>query len=99
MQINDPAVIAEVRAVFRIPRHGNIAGCYVLDGLARRNAKARVLRGRDVLATDLSLSSLKRFEEDVREVRKDYECGIGMDKFDDFQEGDKIEFYVRERVN
>ncbi len=91
--------VAEVRAVFHIPRQGNIAGCYVTDGVIRRNSKARVLRGHDQLATDLNVSSLKRFEEDVREVRRDYECGVGLSGFDDFEEGDRIEFYVRERVN
>jgi len=78
---------------------GNIAGCYVLDGIARRNAKARVVRGGKVLAENVSIASLKRFEDDVREVRTGFECGIGLDGFHDFKEGDRIEFYVRERVN
>ena len=90
---------AEVRRVIRVPRIGNIAGSYVVEGIARRNAKARVVRGGKVLAENLGVSSLKRFEDDVREVRTDFECGIRLDGFNDFEEGDRIEFYVRERVN
>lgn len=91
--------VAEVRRVIRVPRLGNIAGSYVLEGVARRNAKARVLRDGEVLAENANVSSLKRFDEDVREVRTDFECGIRLSNFDAFQEGDRIEFYVRERVN
>jgi len=82
-----------------VPKIGNIAGSYVVEGIARRNAKARVVRGGKVLAENLGVSSLKRFEDDVREVRTDFECGIRLDGFNDFEEGDRIEFYVRERVN
>lgn len=89
---------AEIRRVIRVPRIGNIAGSYVLDGTIRRNAKTRVLRSGSVLAEGIGVTSLKRFEEDVREVRTGFECGIGLD-FQDFQEGDRIQFYVRERVN
>ncbi|WP_119069291.1 translation initiation factor IF-2 [Aggregatilinea lenta] len=91
--------VAEVRRVIRVPRVGAIAGCYVLEGVVRRNAKTRVVRIGQTLAEGVGVSSLKRFEEDVREVRKDFECGIGLDGFHDFEEGDRIEFYVRERVN
>ncbi len=91
--------VAEVRRVIRVPRVGAIAGCYVLEGLVRRNAKTRVVRRGQTLVEGVTVSSLKRFEEDVREVRKDFECGIGLDGFHDFEEGDRIEFYVRERVN
>ena len=89
---------AEVRAVFRIRRVGNVAGCYILDGEARRNAKGRLYRNQKMLV-DAPLSSLKRFEEDVREVRVGFECGLNLEGWDDYQEGDKIEFYVVERVN
>jgi translation initiation factor IF-2 len=88
---------AEVRQVFRISRVGNIAGCYVREGEIRRNAQARVVRDHQVIHEG-SVSSLKRFQEDVREVRTGFECGIGLEGFDDFQEGDIIQFYVRERV-
>jgi translation initiation factor IF-2 len=90
--------VAQVRRVIRVPRVGKIAGAMVLDGTIRRNAKARVARGSAVLAKDVNVTSLKRFEEDVREVRSGFECGIGL-SFQDFEEGDRIEFYVRERVN
>ncbi len=91
--------VAEVRKVFKIPRAGNIAGSYIKDGEARRNAKVRVLRGKQVLVESASVSSLKREKDDVREVRSGFECGIGIDGFNDFEEGDTIEFFVMERVN
>ena len=91
--------VAEVRQLFRVPRIGTIAGSYVLEGTIRRNAKTRVVRQGNVLASDVTVRSLKRFEEDVREVRTGFECGIGLDGFNDFVQGDRIEFYVRERVN
>ncbi len=89
---------AEVRKVFRISKVGRIAGCYVRDGEIRRNAKVRIRRGREILADHLSVGSLKRETEDVREVRAGFECGIGVDGFDDFRTGDLIEFLIRERV-
>ncbi|MCC7448641.1 MAG: translation initiation factor IF-2 [Anaerolineae bacterium] len=90
---------AEVRKVFRISKVGRIAGCYVRDGEIRRNAKVRIRRGREVLAQNLTVGSLKRETEDVREVRAGFECGIGVDGFDDFRTGDQIEFLIRERVS
>jgi translation initiation factor IF-2 len=89
---------AEVRQVFRISRVGAVAGSYVLDGEIRRNAKVRVRRGRDVIAENLSVSSLKRVSDDVREVRAGFECGIALDGFNDFEEGDQLEFFVTERI-
>jgi translation initiation factor IF-2 len=91
--------IAEVRQVFRIRRIGQIAGCFVRDGEARRRSKARVIRDRTLIFDNGRVGSLKRFEEDVREVRAGFECGVGLDGFDDFQEGDIIEFYESQRVN
>jgi translation initiation factor IF-2 len=90
--------VAEIRRVIHVPRVGNIAGSYILEGMARRNAKVRVKRGGEVLAENVGVTSLKRFEDDVREVRTGFECGIGL-SFQDIAEGDRIEFYVRERVN
>jgi translation initiation factor IF-2 len=90
---------AEVRQVFKISRVGAVAGSYVRDGVVRRNARARVLRSGQVLADKVPVGSLKRVNEDVREVRAGFECGIVLDGFNDFQEGDVIEFYVTERVN
>ncbi len=89
---------AEVRAIFRIPRRGRIAGSYVLDGQVKRNALARVHRNGDEVYNG-KISSLKRFTEDVREVDAGYECGIGLEGFEDFQEGDVIEIYTKELVS
>jgi translation initiation factor IF-2 len=87
---------AEVRATFRIPKVGMVAGCYVRQGEARRNARARVFRGEEQLH-DSHIASLKRFEKDVRDVRAGFECGVGLEGFSDFEVGDVIEFYVKER--
>jgi translation initiation factor IF-2 len=89
---------AEVRAVFRIRRQGNVAGCYVTDGEVRRNAWVRVLRSGEELF-DGQVDSLKRFQEDVTEVKAGFECGISVAGFDDFEEGDILEFYREERVS
>lgn len=89
---------AEVRAIFKIRRKGNIAGCYVLDGQIARNALAKVKRN-DQILHEGKFSSLKRFTEDVREVASGFECGIGIDGFNDFEEGDIIEAYIKERIN
>ena len=87
---------AEVRAVFRVPRKGNIAGSYVLDGQVLRNATARVLR-RNQKLFEGKVASLRRFTEDVHEVATGFECGIGLDGFNNFDEGDIIEFFRMER--
>jgi translation initiation factor IF-2 len=87
---------AEVRATFKITRIGVIAGCYIRDGVARRDALARVKRAGQIIYTG-RVSSLKRFQEDVREVRAGFECGVGLENFSDLSEGDIIEFYVKER--
>jgi translation initiation factor IF-2 len=86
---------AEVRQVFRISRRGNVAGCYVRDGAVSRGSLVRVLRDEQVLA-DTRVDSLRRFTEDVREVQTGYECGISLEGFADFQEGDVLELYHRE---
>lgn len=90
---------AEVRQVFKISKVGQVAGSYVRDGIVRRNAKARVIRQGNTVTPPLTVSSLKRFNEDVREVKAGFECGISLEKFDDIREGDVIEFLVKERVN
>jgi translation initiation factor IF-2 len=89
---------AEVRQVFKIKNVGFIAGCLVREGAAQRDAKARVVRGEETIY-DGAVSSLKRFTEDVKEVRQGFECGIGLANFKDFKEGDVIEFYVKQRVS
>ncbi|MBI5670430.1 MAG: translation initiation factor IF-2 [Chloroflexi bacterium] len=91
--------VAEVRQIFRIPKVGAIAGSYVREGEIRRNARTRVKRGGKVIAENVTVSSLKRLTEDVREVRAGFECGIGLNGFNDFVQGDLIEFYVSERVS
>ena len=82
---------AQVRAVFPVAR-GAVAGCYVQSGKVVRNRYIRVLRGNKVVYEG-TLDSLKRIKEDVREVNSGYECGIGIDKFSDWQESDTIEAY------
>ncbi len=86
-----------MRQVFKIGRKGNIAGSIVRDGAMRRNAQARVIRNGEQLI-DSRINSLKRFQEDAREVLQGFECGIGVEGFEEFQEGDVIETYRRELV-
>ncbi len=88
---------AEVRAIFRISKVGSIAGCRVLDGEIRRNARIRVLRNTEILHEG-HLSSLKHLQDDVREVRAGFECGIGIKGFNEFQVGDILECYIIEKV-
>ena len=86
---------AEVRATFSVPRIGTIAGCYIVEGLIRRGGMARLLRD-GVQIYEGKLSSLKRFKDDAREVASGFECGIGIEGFNDVKVGDVIEAYVRE---
>src|SRR5690606_8110832 len=89
---------AEVREIFRSSKAGTIAGSLVRSGVIRRNAKARVLRGGEVVGDNLSIESLKRFKDDATEVREGYECGIGLGSFSDRQVDDVIEtFELREK--
>ena len=85
----------EVREVFQVPKAGAVAGCFVTDGFVTRDASARVLRD-GVLIYDGKLASLRRFKDDVKEVKNGYECGIGIDKFNDIKPGDTFELYVIE---
>jgi len=82
----------EVRQVFRISKVGAVAGCYVLDGLVKRNAQVRVLRDNVVIHTG-EIDSLKRFKEDVREVKAGFECGMSLKNFSDLKEGDQFEVF------
>ena len=87
---------AEVRAIFRVPKVGVVAGCYIVAGTIVRNSRARVVRD-GVVAYDGRIGSLRRFKDDVREVAEGFECGIGIENFNDVKEGDIIEAYeVRE---
>ncbi|MCA9830554.1 MAG: translation initiation factor IF-2 [Dehalococcoidia bacterium] len=87
---------AEVRQVFKSSRVGQIAGSFVLDGTLRRNASVRVMRGGREIAK-VRCDGLKRFKDDVREVQAGYECGITLAGFDDFEEGDILEFFHDEK--
>ena len=88
---------AEVRDTFKLPNNDVVAGLYVLDGKVIRNSRARVLRSGTVVFEG-GIKSLRRFKDDVREVAAGYECGIGLDGFNDVQVGDQIEFLHREEV-
>ncbi|MBI1724573.1 MAG: translation initiation factor IF-2, partial [Candidatus Tectomicrobia bacterium] len=88
---------AEVRKIFHVPGVGTIAGSYVTDGSIRRTSEARLIRDNVVIYTG-RLSSLRRFKDDVAEVQHGYECGIGLERFNDLKEGDVIEPYVTEEV-
>lgn len=88
---------ARVRAVFNISKVGNIAGCIVTSGEIRRNARVRLKRGDDILYEG-NIASLKHLQEDVREVRTGFECGIALKNFTDITEGDIIEAYIVEKV-
>lgn len=83
---------AEIRASFKVPKVGKIAGCYVLEGTIRRNGKIRLIRD-GVVYWDGTLSSLKRFKDDAREVTNGFECGMSFTNFHDFKEGDHVECY------
>jgi translation initiation factor IF-2 len=88
---------AEVRRVFRIPRVGAVAGCYVRDGTITRGSKVRFLR-EGVVIWKGTITSLKRFKDDVREVQAGYECGIGLSDYQDLKEGDVIETYEEREI-
>jgi len=88
---------AEVRAIFRISKIGNVAGCYVLDGELQRNARVRVMRGKET-QYDGEVASLKHIQDDVTEVRTGFECGVTLKGSNDFETGDIIECYIVEEV-
>ncbi len=88
---------AEVRAVFRLPKNEQAAGLMVTEGKVTRNSRVRLLRNGAVIY-DGTISALKRFKDDVREVAQGYECGISLEGFNDFEDGDTLEFYRKEQV-
>jgi translation initiation factor IF-2 len=88
---------AEVRTVFRIPRVGAIAGCYVQNGTIRRGSKVRFLRD-GVIIWKGAITSLRRFKDDVREVQAGFECGIGLSDYQDLKEGDVIETFEEREI-
>lgn len=89
--------LVEIRQVFRISRVGAVAGCMVLSGIVRRNASVRLLRNNTVIHTG-ELDSLKRFKDDVREVREGFECGLSLKNFNDINEGDQLEVFEIQEV-
>jgi len=88
---------ADIKEIFRVPRVGAVAGCHVTDGHIERNAKVRLLRD-EVVIFDGTMASLRRFKEDVKEVQSGYECGIGLENFQDIKPGDVFEAYQMEEV-
>jgi translation initiation factor IF-2 len=88
---------AEVREVFHIPKIGAVAGCYVTDGKLTRGSNLRLLR-EGTLVYEGKNSSLRRFKDDVKEVQSGYECGVGIENFNDIKSGDVIEFYYLEEI-
>ncbi len=88
---------AEIRQVISVSKVGKIAGCMVTEGLVKRGAKVRLLRD-DIVIHEGSLSQLKRFKDDVKEVKEGFECGMSFEKYDDLKVGDKIECYEMEAI-
>ena len=88
---------AEIRKVYKASGIGSIAGSYILDGKFQRGCKVRITRENEQIF-DGNLASLKRFQDDVKEVAAGYECGLAFEKFNDIAEADKIEAYVMEQV-
>ena len=88
---------AEIRETYKISNVGTIAGCYVLNGKLQRNSEVRVIR-EGIVIFESSLSSLKRFKDDVKEVNSGYECGLTVEKFNDIKEGDIVECFKMEAI-
>jgi translation initiation factor IF-2 len=88
---------AVVKHVFKLSSYGTISGCSVIDGIIQKGAKVRLLRD-NVIVFEGSISSLKRFKDDVKEVEKGYECGIGLENFSDIKSGDIIESFDMEKI-
>ena len=89
--------LVEIRQVYRISKVGSVAGCMVLDGVIKRTASARLLRDNVVVWTG-ELESLKRFKDDVREVKAGFECGLSLKGYDDIKEGDQLEVFEMQEV-
>jgi translation initiation factor IF-2 len=88
---------AEVREIFKVPKVGMVAGCHVVEGVIPRSANVRLLRDNRVVYEG-KIGSLRRFKDDASEVRSGFDCGIGLDRFQDVKPGDSIEAYAREEV-
>jgi len=88
---------AEIRETFNISKVGTIAGCYVTSGMIKRSSKIRIIRDGIVIHTG-ELGSLKRFKDDVKEVKNNYECGLNIERYNDIKEGDVVEAYEEKEV-
>jgi translation initiation factor IF-2 len=88
---------AEVREVFSVPKIGNVAGCYVQDGKVIRNAQVRLTRD-NIVVYEGKMSSLRRFKDDVKDASSGYECGIGLENYNDIKIGDMIEAFEMEKI-
>jgi translation initiation factor IF-2 len=84
--------VVEIRQIIRVPKVGAVAGCMVIDGLVKRTASARLLRDNVVIWTG-ELASLRRFKDDVKEVKAGFECGLSLKGYDDIKEGDQLEVF------
>src|SRR5581483_2453797 len=88
---------AEIRDIIRVPKVGSVAGCMVIDGFIKRTAQARLIRD-NVVIFESGIGSLRRFKDDVSEVQQGYECGITMERFNDYKIGDVIEAFISEKI-
>ena len=88
---------AEIREIFSVPKIGNIGGCFVTDGKITRGSMIRLIRD-GIVIHDGKLASLRRFKDDVKEVQSGYECGIGIENYNDIKTGDVIEAYIHEKI-
>lgn len=88
---------AEIRSIFKVPKVGAVAGCYITEGKFTRSARVRVVRD-GVVIHEGNLASLKRFKDDVKEVASGFECGLSIERFNDIKEGDILEAYTFEEV-
>jgi translation initiation factor IF-2 len=95
--VEEPMGALEVRAIFRASRLGTIAGCYVTDGLAKRGADCRLVRDGTVVHVG-KIGSIRRVDDDVREVQQGFECGVLIDDYNDVKEGDVIEVFELKEV-
>ena len=89
--------LVEIREVYQISRVGAVAGCYVLEGMVKRGSRIRLLRN-NVVVHDGELESLKRFKDDVKEVKSNFECGLQLKNFNDIQVGDQLEAYEIQEI-
>ena len=88
---------AEIRSLFNVPKVGTVAGCFVVDGKITRQSQVRLLRESKIIYEG-KLASLRRFKDDVKEVQTGYECGLGIENYNDLKVGDIVEAFVKEQI-